>query len=116
MKTLFLSLTIGAILGQVPHAYWSLDRYNRITQNWMRISQNVVFCSLISVGIFAFVLIENHTMALIGAVVEILINLYYYSNQFRNIQKPFQKHWLAYLLAVLLPMTIYFFSLEYARL
>lgn len=116
MKTLFLILTIGAILGQVPHAYWSLDRYNRINQNWMRVSQNIVFCSLISVGILAFVLIENHTMALIGAFVEVLINVYYYTNQFKNVQSPFKKHWLAYLLAVLLPLTIYFFSIEFSRL
>lgn len=116
MKYLFLSLAILSILSQVPHAYWSIERYSRIKQTWLRDLQIWVFCGIISIGIFAYVLIGNHRAALIGAAVEILINLYYYNNQFSNIQQPIRKHWLAYFLAFLIPLSIYFFTKTYSEL
>ena len=72
---------------------------------------------IISVGILGFVLIGKHEHALIGAGVEIVINLYYYNNQFKGVgratlKQKLSKEWLAYFLAFLLPLTIYFFSKE----
>jgi hypothetical protein len=116
MKTLFLILSILAIFSQVPHAFWSIERYNKVKPEWLALVQNIVFCAIISVGIMAFVLVEKHYYALAGAVVEIVINIYYYSNQFKNIQDPIKKHWLAYFLAVLIPITIFVFSYQYAKL
>jgi hypothetical protein len=114
LKTLYLILAVAAIASQIPHAYWSIDRYNKVSPLWLGKLQNVLFCGIISVGIFAFAYDGKHLYALGGAVVEILINLYYYSNQFKQMQDPFKKHWLAYFLGVLLPLTIYVFSYHYA--
>lgn len=116
MKTLFLTLTILSIASQVPHAWWSIQRYNRIQIPWMANLQNAVFCVIISVGIMAFVMIEKHYYALVGAIVEIIINMYYYNNQFRNTQDAFKKHWLAYFMAILIPMTIFVFAYTYSQL
>jgi len=106
-----------AIISQIPHAWWAISNYNRIEIQWMATLQNAVFCSIISVGILAYVLKGMHAAAFIGALVEITINLYYYNNQFSgkgqsNLRDKFKKNWLAYFLAVLIPMTIFFFSLE----
>lgn len=116
MKYLFLALTILSILSQIPHMIWSIERYNRIKQTWLKNIQIGSVCSIISIGIAAFAYIGEVWYALGGAVVEIVINMYYYNNQFSNIQNPFRKHWLAYVLAVLLPMTIFIFSHQYSKM
>jgi hypothetical protein len=112
MNKLWITLSIMAILSQIPHAYWSIDKYSQIEQRWLKISQNIAFCSIISVGILGFVLDGHIFYALGGAIVEIVINFYYYDKQ-----KPrtafldkFKSDWLAYFLAVLIPMTIFIFS------
>jgi hypothetical protein len=114
MKTLYLILAIAAIVSQIPHAYWSIERYNRINPIWLGRLQNVIFCGIISIGIFAFAYDGKHLYALAGAVVEIAINMYYYANQFKRLSNPVREHWLAYFLAVLIPITIYVFSYHYA--
>lgn len=117
MNNLFITLTTLAILSQIPHAWWAIANYNRIPIAWMARLQNAVFCSIISIGILAYVLIGKHEYAFGGAIVEVIINLYYYNNQFSGkgqstLKDKIRKNWLAYFLAVLIPMTIFFFSLE----
>lgn len=117
MSNLFITLTALAILSQIPHAWWAIARYNKLPVSWMANVQNGVFCGIISVGILGYVLLGKHMYALAGAFVEIAINLYYYNQQFggkgqSTLSQKISKNWLAYFLAVLIPMTIYFFSLE----
>ena len=114
MKQMYLILAIAAIVSQIPHAYWSIERYNRVTPLWLGKLQNVIFCGIISVGIFAFAYEGKHWYALGGALVEIEINLYYYNNQFSRVDNAVSKHWLAYFLGVLIPITIYVFSYHYS--
>ena len=112
MNTLWITLTVLSILSQIPHAYWSIERYSKIDQRWLAISQNIAFCSIISIGILGFVLEGLHLYALGGALVEVIINFYYYNEQKPNTKflDKVKKDWLAYFLAVLIPMTIYIFS------
>lgn len=117
MNTLFITLTIASIFSQVPHAYWAINNYSRIEILWMKRAQNIIFCGIISVGILGFVLIGKHGHALVGAIVEIIINLYYYNNQFSGkgqskIGQKIAKNWLAYFLAFVIPLMIYVFSKE----
>lgn len=105
-----------AIFSQVPHAYWSILRYSQLSSGLKEL-QAVIFCMIISVAILGFVLIGKHNHALAGAIVEIAINLYYYNHQFKGkglstLKEKVAKHWLAYFLAFLLPLSIYFFSME----
>lgn len=112
MNTLWITLTVLAILSQIPHAYWSIEKYSQIRQRWLAVSQNIAFCSIISIGILGFVLEGLHYYALGGAIVEIIINIYYYNEQKPNTTFwiKFKKDWLAYFLAFLIPMTIFIFS------
>lgn len=117
MYILFISLTIASIISQIPHAYWAINHFSQIEINWLKHVQNVVFCGIISIGIFGFVMIGKHWYAFFGAVVEIIINLYYYNNQFTGrgqsqLWDKFKKNWLAYFMAVLIPMMIFVFSAE----
>ena len=117
MKSLFTVLMVASIISQVPHAYWAIDHFSQIENKALRIVQNVVFCSIISVGIFGFAMIDKDDHALAGAMVEIIINFYYYDKQFKGkgqatMRDKISKNWLAYFLAVLIPMMIYFFALE----
>lgn len=112
MNILWITLTILAILSQLPHAYWSIEKYSQIEQRWLAIAQNIAFCSIISVGILGFVLEGLHLYAFGGAIVEVIINMYYYDKQNprTNFRDKFKKDWLAYFLAILIPMTIFIFS------
>lgn len=117
MNALWIILTILAIFSQVPHAYWSIMRYSQIEQPAVKVLQAICFCMIISVGILLYVLKGKHDHALYGALVEIIINLYYYNNSFGGrgraaLMDKIRKEWLAYFLAFLLPLCIYFFSKE----
>lgn len=117
MNAIWITLTVLAIFSQVPHAYWSIMRYSQLRVEAVKALQAMTFCMIISVGILMYVLKGKHTEALIGAVVEIIINLYYYNHQFggkgrATIRDKVSKEWLAYFLAFLLPLSIYFFSKE----
>lgn len=112
MQTLWITLTIFSILSQIPHAYWSINKFSTIEPRWVKISQNIVFCSIISIGILGCVLEGKDYLALGGAFVEIIINFYYYdeTSSVRSFKKRITKNWLAYFLAILIPMSIYIFS------
>ncbi len=117
MNALWITLTVLAIFSQIPHAYWAITNYSRIQPEAAKILQAICFCGIISVGILGYVLKGNHKYALGGAIVEIIIILYYYNKQFTgkgyaNLWKRVSRQWLAYFLAFLLPLCIYFFSRE----
>ena len=112
MQSVWIRLTAASILSQIPHAYWSIDQFSQIDNKPIKIGQNIVFCSIISIGILGFVLEGRHGLAFGGAIVEIIVNYYYYDNQFkqRRWTDRIKANWLAYFLAVLIPMSIFIFS------
>ena len=117
MNAIWILLTVFAIFSQVPHAYWSIMRYSQLEGQSVKALQAITFCTIISVGILMYVLKGKHEYALAGAAVEIIINLYYYNNSFSGrgrtaLWDKIKREWLAYFLAFLLPLTIYFFSKE----
>ena len=79
-KTLFIALTLVAIGAQVPHAYHAFTENSKLRSKNLRIIQGMLFCGILSVAIFAFVLIEKPMLALLGALIESLINVYYYTS------------------------------------
>lgn len=115
MKTYFLILVIAIIAVQSFHAYWVIDRYNRF-KGKQAIIQNVIFCSIIGFGILGYALLEMTVYALVGSIIETLINVYYMDSGLKAHKQRFKKHWIAYLMAVVFPATIYFFSETYAGL
>ena len=123
MKLLFISLTVLSILSQVAHAYYAFNKFSRLKGAFKKL-QSIAFCSIISVAIFAFVWINKPMLALFGAGIEIIINIYYYSEEFWDNgygQKKnklshtliwWRKYWAKILFGILMPFLIYIFSMQ----
>ena len=129
MKTynLFLVLTIGTIISQTIHTWFVFQSFSKLKGN-LRTIQSIIFCSIISVSIFAFVIIEKELLALLGAIIEIIINIYYYAisyfehgirarnRKWSSILTFWRKNWIAMFFGVLLPLLIYIFAIEMMNL
>ena len=137
MYWLFISLTVFTIISQTVHTYFVFNSFSRL-QGKLKLFQAVVFCGIISVAIFAFVLIGKPKLALLGAIIEIIINIYYYAmdffengirkgsrtsdeKAFRDVRRIaiwtfWRKNWIAMLFGIILPMLIYVFAKEMIEL
>ena len=117
MKYFILAFAILSILSQLPHAYWTI-KYTSNIEGKLSIIQNVVFCVIIATSILVLVFMKLHKWALIGALVETLINVYYvhcsYEEKYAraNANKSRKKRELigSYFIGVLIPTCIYIFS------
>jgi hypothetical protein len=97
----------------------------------MKRVQAVAFCSILSVAIVGFVWIGRTDLALFGACVEVVFNIYYYSLDFwrdgypvpkhrdgetlsnakrRSIGRFWRKNWIAIFMGVLIPFLIFIFA------
>lgn len=127
MYTLFLSLTILTIISQTIHTYFVFNSFSRL-DGWLKVTQAVLFCSIISVAILGFVLVLKPKMALLGALIEIVINIYYYSMDFfengirarvhraTSILTFWRKNWISIFFGLLIPLLIYIFAEQMVNL
>jgi hypothetical protein len=127
MYNLFIFLTVLAIISQTIHSWFVFFSFSKLT-GFLKHFQAVIFCSLISVAILAFVIIGNSKLALLGAFIEIVINCYYYAlDYFENgvrakihrresIQNFWRKNWVGFFFGLLIPMLIYVFALQLLKL
>lgn len=119
----FLSLAVLLIISQTIHTYYVFDSFSKL-EGKIKTIQAVLFCSVISLSILAFVLAGNIKLAVFGAVIEAIINAYYYAVEFwkegfktrakhtrrDSIVRFWRQNWIAILFGVLLPFFIYVFS------
>ena len=118
MYYLFLILTIASILAQTIHSYYVFNSFSQL-EGWLREFQSIVFCAIISVSIFGFVIIEKPALAMFGAGIEAVINLYYYSlGYWARVNGSFswRKQWIAIFFGLLLPTMIYIFAHQMTEL
>lgn len=118
MILLFTILTIAAIVAQLPHVWYMFNSFSRLEGN-LKTIQSVTFCLIISVAIFAFVMLGKPMLALFGVGIEVVINSYYYSLGFwqrKNTRIDLRKNWIAFLFGILIPVLIYIFSEQLAEL
>lgn len=127
MYTLFLILTIATIISQTVHTYFVFNSFSRLTGG-LKLFQAVMFCSIISIAILAFVLVGKPSLAMLGAIIEIIINIYYYAMDFFengirarvhrsvSIATFWRKNWVAIFFGVLIPMLIYVFAKQMIEL
>lgn len=108
----WIILTIAAILTQAPHTYWAIDRFSNIEIKWIKISQNVIFCLILSLATLFYVLDGDHWFAAGFALMEIVINVYYYQTEEKDLRKKQTKKWLRWVFAITFPAMIFFFSLK----
>lgn len=121
MYELFLSLTVLTIVSQLFHNYAVFYSFSNLKGN-LKAVQAIIFCSIISVSIFAFVLINKPLLALFGALIEVVINILYYGRDFWNNGFPVRKNrkasilsywrqnWGRYLFSIIIPILIYIFA------
>jgi hypothetical protein len=108
----FTALLVATIVAQVPHVYSVFDSFSRLN-GWLKITQSVAFCLIVSVAIFAFSWAGKPTLALIGAGIEMIVNFYYYTQNYwqrRGTVIDLRKQWIALLFGILLPIMIFIFS------
>ncbi len=127
MYTLFLSLTILTIISQTIHTYFVFNSFSRLG-GWLKVTQAVLFCGIISVAILGFVLVLKPKMALLGALIEIVINIYYYAMDFfengirarvhrsTSIATFWRKNWISIFFGLLIPLLIYVFAEQMVNL
>jgi hypothetical protein len=123
MYNLFLALTCATIISQTVHTWFVFDSFSRL-KGRLKVFQAVCFCGIISIAILAFVLIGKPKLALLGAVIEIIINMYYYAQDFfengirarvkrtESIATFWRKNWIAIFFGILIPMLIYVFAMQ----
>lgn len=124
MNYLFIGLTAAAIISQVPHAWFVFDSFSNINHKWLKNLQSMMFCSILSISILAFALDGQRWMALLGAAIEAIINIYYYTLNFwkegitartpetrkKSILKFWRMNWIKIFFAILLPSLIFIFA------
>jgi hypothetical protein len=121
MYYLFLSLTVLAIISQTLHTYFVFDAFSRL-EGSLKLIQAILFCSIISVAIFGFVYVGKTKLALLGAFIEVVINIYYYAKDFwengirarvhrlTSIATFWRKNWVSMFFGLLIPVLIYVFA------
>lgn len=124
MKYLFIGLTAAAIISQIPHAWFVFDSFSNIKQKWLKNTQSLMFCSILSISILAFAMDDQGWMAILGAGIEAIINIYYYTLSFwkdgitartpetrrKSILRFWRMNWIKLFFALLLPSLIYIFA------
>ena len=127
MYYLFLSLTILTIISQTVHTYFVFNSFSRLS-GWLKLSQATMFCGIISVAILAFVLVGEIRLAFLGAIIEIVINTYYYAMDFfengirarvhrsTSIATFWRKNWISIFFGILIPLLIYVFAEQMVKL
>lgn len=124
---LFLALTVATIISQLVHTWYVFDSFSRLT-GWLKTFQSVMFCGILSVAIFAFVIIGKPGLAMLGAIIEIIINMYYYAMDFfengirarvhirDSVLKFWRVNWIAIFFGLMLPVLIFIFAKQMIEL
>ena len=119
IKLALIAVTFMIIAVQTVHSWYVIDKFSMIEIKWLRVFQGVMFCGIISVFILVMVFMEQHEMALAGAVFEALLNIYYYFQDWwkngygtksdRKLARVrfWRRNWFKVLIALAIPAIIY---------
>jgi hypothetical protein len=119
IKATLATVTFMIIATQTVHSYYIIDSFSRIKIRWLRIFQNVMFCGIISLFILVMVFMGEHEMALAGAILESLLNIYYFFEDWwqkgygakadRKLARIrfWRKNWFKIIMALAIPALIY---------
>lgn len=127
MYYLFIFLTLAAIVSQTIHTWFVFQSFSKLNGK-LKTFQSVTFCGILSIAIFAFVIVGKPQLAALGAAIEIVINIYYYAIDFfengirarvrrsESILTFWRKNWIAMFFGVLIPLLIYIFAAQLIEL
>jgi hypothetical protein len=124
-KPLLIFLVISAITAQIPHAYYVFISASKLANTNARRTQAGAFCAILSIAIFTFVIMGKTELAAAGAVIELIINVYYYTEDFwkspyglrkkgslerKSIMRLWRQRWIFFFISMLMPAAIYVLS------
>jgi hypothetical protein len=109
------------IATQTITTWYVFHEFSTIPNKALKNVQSIIFCSIISLFILTTVFIGKHELALAGAILETLINFYYYARQFwqdgfgqkgpesrrRSIVRFWRRYWLKIIFGAVIPALIY---------
>lgn len=107
MNYFWIAIALLSTISQVFHTYWAIEKFSTLKKG--KVMQSILFCAIVELMIIGFVLDGKHWLALGGAFVAVLINIYYYTHNFTK-RNNLKTTWLAYVFAVLIPLCIYISS------
>lgn len=122
IQTLLIFLVIAAIAAQIPHAYYVFIRASKLKNKSSRQIQAGSFCLILSTAIFTFVIMGEVELALLGALIEFIINIWYYTEDFWDkgfgrtkykwtaIARLWRQRWMYFFISTLMPGCIFIFS------
>ncbi len=116
MKEQYLIATILFILVQMYHTWYSFDDMSTIENKFLRNIQNTVISGLIGYAIVLLTVDERHKVAILFIVLEVTINLYYYSKNLRerSWRHRLKNHFTRHVFAVILPICVWLFAYLYS--
>ena len=129
IQTLIIFLIVAAIAAQIPHVYKVFIDASRLNGNARQV-QAASFCIIVSTAIFVFVWIDRPLLALAGAGIESIFNLYYYTDDFwrdgmweyktkktnsqenkrKSIKRFWRQRWIYFFVSIIIPGFIYLLS------
>ena len=124
------AITVMIVITQTITTWQVFDSFSKIEKGWLKNIQSIMFCSILSGTMIIFVLKGIHWVAFVAALMEVLINFYYYAEDFwrrglpafqgtikdkqekkrASILRFWRKYWLKMLFGVVIPSIIYLCS------
>ena len=121
------AITFMIIATQTINTWYIFEHFSKIENLYLKRFQSIMFCSIISLFILTTVFIGEGELALGGAILEAILNFYYYAQEFweggyknfsgkpavvkkkrrQSILKFWRKYWLKMLLSAVIPAFIY---------
>lgn len=123
----YFAISFLIISTQTVTTWYVFEGFSRIENTVVKRFQSLSFCAILSLLIIGSVFIGEKEIALAGAVLEVLINFYYYAKDFfaggfksftgnkkqvkekkkQSILKFWRKYWLKFIFGMVIPAGIY---------
>lgn len=114
-------ITFMIIATQTVTTWYVFHEFSTIPNKGLKNFQSIIFCSILSLFILTTVFIERHELAAAGAILETLINFYYYARDFwqngfgqkgaesrkRSIIRFWRRYWLKMIFGAVIPVLIF---------
>lgn len=118
----FFGIVLLIVSTQTVTTWFIFDQFSQIENKSLKMFQSIAFCGIISLIIIGAVFIGKKEIAIGGAVLETLINFYYYAKDFfvngfaknqhrkKAITRFWRKNWLRFIFGIIIPAGIYICS------
>lgn len=123
----FFAIVFLIISTQTVTTWYVFNDFSQLKNKSLKLFQSITFCGIVSLIIIGSVFIGKKHLAMAGAALEILINFFYYANdffedgyksfsgnrkevrkkRFNSTLKFWRKYWLKMIFGLIIPVIIY---------